>query len=170
MSWPIERTQGYVLTIDERTREPLTVEAWIEMIGEKVRVRGRRQAEYFVFDMDTITGPHQRAIPYAQGTVLDFPSPIFNTLVLALIGPKLELHKPIRIRTISVTVPQMEPAVMIQSYELHDTDEHKTRKIAVSSVSGTKPNAFWVRDDGLPIKVRTWIDDGPPFEIDLIQE
>lgn len=166
--WPVERTEGYVLEIDQATREPLAVAAWIELLGEKQSVRGRRDAagEYFNFEMQTIAGPHRRQIPYAPGTVLDFSSPIFNTLVLAMLGPSMQIKKPLRIRTITLTVPQLEPAVMIQTYELFAI-EGDTKKIAVSSVAGQKPNAFWVRPDGLPIKVRTWVDGGPPFVIEL---
>jgi hypothetical protein len=166
LTFPAERAQGYVLEIDETTREPRAMSVWIELLGERLESRGQRVEQFFRFDSKTMRGPRRRDIPYAQGTVLDFASPLFNSFVLSMLGQDLELKKPVRVRAIALTVPQLEPAVMVQSYELRGMDG-ELRKISVSAVGHLQPIALWVRNDGLPVRVRTWIDDGPPLEMRL---
>src|SRR6185503_2256227 len=82
--WPVDRIQGYVLEIDQETREPIAFEAWMELLGERQSVRAQRDAAYFHFEMRTLRGERKRDVPYAPGTVLDFASPLFNTLALSL--------------------------------------------------------------------------------------
>lgn len=167
LTFPVERTQGWAFEIDEATREPRMMSAWIELLGERLEARGDRAAEFFHFESKTLRGERKRDIPYARGTVLDFASPLFNSFVLSMLGRDLPLKKPVRVRAIALTVPELEPAVMVQTYELRGTDEGGLRKISVSAVGHLQPIALWVRSDGLPVRVRTWVDDGPALEMKL---
>lgn len=166
LSWPVEQRQGYALEIDERTLEPIAFEIWIEIAEASERVRGSRDGDHFAIEMSTLSGERRRRVPYARGTVIDFASPIFNTVALSLIGPSLELGRNVPVRAIAMGIPALEPAVMIQTYRLEGTTGGE-RTISIAPVGEAHPTMMRVRRDGLPTFVRTWSDRGDPFELAL---
>src|SRR5262249_10070171 len=160
--WPVEQEQGYELQIDEATCEPVAFSIWIEILGERQEVSGRRDGAYFSVHTKTIAGERSRDVPYAKGTVIDFGSPLFNTLALSLLGSTLEVGRPIPVRTILISLPRFDASVLVVMYELRGRDGD-LQKIAVHPVGSLRPTAMWVRSDGLPVRVRSWVDEGPPF-------
>jgi hypothetical protein len=167
LAWPVEQTRGYMLTIDERSLEPIAFSMWIEILGERQEVKGVRQADHFTVHAKTIAGEHQRDVPYGPGTVVDFDStPLLNTLVLSLLGPSLEVGHPVPVRTILISLPRLDATVLVEMYELRGKKDD-LELVAVHPLGALRPTALWVRPDGLPVLVRSWIDDGPPFELKL---
>jgi hypothetical protein len=164
LTWPTEQAQGYTLSIDERTFEPAAFTIWIEILGERQEIEGVRAKDYFNVKAKTIAGGYERQVPYAQGTVIDFGSPLFNTLALSLLGPVLEPGRPIGVRTILISLPRLDSTVLLEMYELKGMQDG-LQKIAVHPLGAIRPTAMWVRPDGLPVRVRTWVDEGDPFEM-----
>lgn len=160
---PVESVHGYTLEIDEDSAEPIAFVAWFEMFGARREARGRRGLDGF-FDVRTfgIGGARTKQVPYAPGTILAFDSPLFATLALSLL--ELEPRAPIPIRTILLPLPDLEPTVLLTTYELFE-ERGDVRRVVVRRSRTELPVAMWVREDGLPIRVRTFVTkDGPPIE------
>lgn len=166
LDWPVEQIQGYALEVDERSLEPRAFEVWIEILEERERVTGRRTEQHFTIRNQAISGERTRQVAYGRGTMIDFGSPLFNALPLSLLGSSLQVGKPVPVRTILITLPRLDAAVTIATYELLGANA-ETRQISVSPSGRARPTAMWVRRDGLPVRVRTWIDDGAPFDLVL---
>jgi len=166
MTWPVDQAQGYELTIDERSCEPISFSMWIEIVGERQEVKGVREGDHFNVHAQTIGGEHARQVPYAAGTVIDFGSPMFNTLALSLLGPTLELGQPVPVRTILISLPRLDATVLVEMYELRGRKDGLDL-VAVHPLGALRPTAMWVRPDGLPVRVRSWVDEGEPFELVL---
>lgn len=168
LDWPVEGKQGYDLMIDARTREPLGFEVWLELAGERQTALGHCEAGYVRVTTENILGKTETEVPYARGTMIDFSSPIFNALVLSLIGPHLVEGKLLPVRTIVLALPLLTPAVVLATYRLAGA-ENGLRRVAVGQDDPrSRPAAFWVREDGLPVRVRTWPEGGgAPFEMRL---
>ena len=167
MAWPVEQTQRYALEIDEKTREPIAFEISMDLAGEHQHATGKRDEEFFEVHINGIAGEHHRQIPYGQGTVIDFGSPLFNTLALTLLVPTMKMHQPIAVRALVVSLPALEPAVMVQMYELKGT-EGEMRMISIRPVGGTAVIGMWVREDGMPVRVRSSVERGLPFDMRLV--
>ena len=163
----VDVEQGYRLDVDAERAEPEAFEVWIEIAGIRERATGERRGDRFHVTVEAVSGKGEVDVPYGPGTVLDFATPIFNTLALSLLGPSLRLGAPIEVRTISLVLPTLRPVVVLQRYERHG-DDGPLRKIAVGPGGAARPTALWVRADGLPVRVRTWPDGGGvPYEMRL---
>jgi hypothetical protein len=166
LSWPVDQAQGYRLEVDERSFEPVAFSMWIELLGERQEVEGVRENDQFTVHAKTIGGERTRQVPYARGTVIDFGSPLFNALPLALLGSTLEPGRPVSVRTILVSLPRFDATVLVEIFELRGVKDG-LKQVAVHPVGALRPTAMWVREDGLPVHVRSWVDDGAPFELEL---
>jgi hypothetical protein len=162
---PVEQSEGYRLDIDERTLEPLEFEVWLEIMGEREEVHGVRDAELFRVRTHAISGEHAQDLSYVPGTVIDFASPMFNVLPVVLISHLLHAGASVPVRAIRVSIPALDASTELETYEFHGEDAG-VRRVAVQRTN-RRPTALWVRQDGLPTRVRMWIDDGAPFELQL---
>lgn len=162
---PAEVTHGYTFEVDERSAEPEAFEVFIDILGERRTVRAHRDDEgFFEVAAGGIGGPYARRIPYAPGTAVHFASPLFETLVLALLVPSLDLGEAVSVRTVEVPVPRLEPVVELQTYTL---EGHRDGLALVKhQAADAPPRALWVRKDGLPVRVRAWPHGAgePPVE------
>jgi hypothetical protein len=162
---PVEQKEGYVLQIDARTLEPLAFSMWIEIVGERESAKGARVGDAFEVRTTGISGEHRQDLGWVPGTMIDFASPVFHMPVLALISHVLRVGSSIPVRALRVSLPALDASIQLETYELRGNDGD-VRKVAVES-AGRHAIALWVRTDGLPIKARVWIDEGPPFELVL---
>lgn len=173
LSWPADSKQHYLLRVDRARREPLGFEVGFELAGERQTARGDCDGDYLNVHTENMLGVTDSRVAYARGTMLDFGSPLFNTVALALLGPHLEERKPIAVRAIVLAMPFLLPAVMVQKYTLMGLDG-ELRKVAVGPATPSEeqlPTALWVRADGLPVRIRTWPEGGgSPLELQLEPE
>lgn len=166
LRWPVEQRHGYVLEVDRWTLETRSIVAWLELLGERQSVRGAVRGAQLELVVQAISGDRRTNIAWGPGTALDFGSPVFNAVPLARIAPRLTPGHPVAVRTVLILVPVLEPVVLVENYALRDV-QGGLRRIAVGPGDAPRPIAMWVRADGLPVRVRTWVDDGPPFELRL---
>ncbi len=163
---PVEIVHGYDLMVDPATEEPLGFDVWVEIAGERQRALGVVEGTHVRVDVDSIIGARSGKVPYGPGTVIDFASPLANTVALALLLPTLEVGKPTRVRTIAIALPLLAPSITLQRYTLVATEDGVHRVMVDQEDGRTKPTALWVRADGLPVRVRTWAEDGgAPYEM-----
>lgn len=166
LSWPLDQVQRYRLEYDEKNRRPARFEIAIELLGETQRVRGECDGSFFRGEISGIVEPVTFEVAHGPGTMLDFGSPLFSALLFALLGAELESATPISVRSVVVPVPFLRPAVLLQELRFAGR-EAELRKLALGP-SGVRPAAYWVRADGLPVKVKTWPDEGgAPFVYEL---
>lgn len=158
--------QGYELLLDPRSEEPLAFEAWIEVAGARERVTGVVDGGYVAVELDSVLGARKGRVPYARGTMIELFTPLSNGVALALLLPELREGAPASVRTIALTMPLLTPSVLLQRYALAGS-EGELRKIALTRDDGSgQPVALWVRDDGLPTRVRAWPEGGgSPYEM-----
>lgn len=169
LSRPIPQVQRYVLELDGETREPISFVLEAELAGERLGAVGHRtDDDYFAIDSTTIAGKRSRRVPYGAGTALELGTPLSSTLVLSLLGPSLAPRRVVHVRTIAVGFPALEPYVALFAYELH-AREGGVAKVAVSPAGAKRPIAMWVRGDGLPVRVRSWAEDGALWELRLVE-
>ncbi|MCK6545896.1 hypothetical protein L6R52_08510 [Myxococcota bacterium] len=159
----VEQRARWALAIDLKTRQPKAFEATLAIEGIEAHVRGRVERGYVIADGDGPSGAWRREVPYGAGTIIELGSPIPTTLATSLLGPALEPKKPVSIRTITFAAPSLLPSVGVHTLVLFDRDGG-TSRIAVETEHGARPVAMWVRDDGLPLRVRTPARDGPSWE------
>lgn len=163
---PVEIVHGYDLIVDPVSEEPLGFDVWVEIAGARERALGSVEGPHVRVDVDSVMGKGSGKVPYARGTVIDFASPLSNTLVLSLLVPGLAVGGSARVRTIAIALPLLAPSVIVQRYTRVATDDG-VHKVTVDQEDGhTPPTALWVRADGLPIKVKTWPEGGgAPYEM-----
>jgi hypothetical protein len=168
LAWPVEGKQGYELSLDTETREPIAFLVWLEIVGERQVASGRCDGEFVHIETENIMGRTESRVPYARGTMIDFSSPIFNAVVLGLLGTHLASDQSVPVRTIVLALPMLLPAVVLETYQLAG-HEGSLRRVTVGQADGkARPTAMWVRDDGMPVRVRTWPEGGgAPFEMML---
>jgi len=163
---PVEIVHGYELIVDPASEEPLGFDVWVELAGERERAIGVVEGRHVRVDVESIMGPGSGRVPYARGTVIDFASPLANTLALGLLLPDLAVGKSVHVRTISIALPLLQPAVTLQRYTLVGREDDVSRVTIDQEDRHTAPTALWVRADGLPVRVRTWPETGgEPYEM-----
>lgn len=163
---PVEVAHGYDMMVDPATEEPLGFDVWVEIAGARERALGVVEGPHVRVDVDSVMGAGSGKVPYARGTVVDFASPLSNTLALSLLLPQLEVGKSTRVRTIAIALPLLAPTVILQRYTLVGTEDGVHRVMVDQEDGHTHPTALWVRADGLPVRVRTWPEGGgEPYEM-----
>lgn len=167
---PTESTHGYVLTIDEATAEPVEFFVWFEMFGGRREAYGQRTPDGYVHvEMSGVGGAGAKDVPYAAGTTIAYDTPLFSTLALSLLLAGLEVGASVSVRTIVLPLPDLAPSVLLSTYALSER-EGDVAKIVMTRPRTQLPVAMWVRRDGLPVRVRTYIArEAPPIERHLVE-
>ncbi len=166
LSWPLDQIQTYRFEYDVANRRPSRLEVTLALLGETQRVVASCDGRSLSGEVTGIVDPVPFDVAYGPGTMIDFGSPLFSALAFALLAEHLEGSAPMPVRSIVVPVPFLQPAVLLQELRFAGR-EGELRKLAVGP-DGRKPAAFWVRPDGIPVKVKTWADEGgAPFVYEL---
>lgn len=162
---PTASVHGYVLEIDEATAEPQRFHVWFELYGARREATGRRTEDGFIHVETTgIGGTRTKEVPYAAGTAIAYDSPLFATMALSLLVGSMQPETPVAVRTILLPLPDLAPTVLLTTYRL-EAREGAIAKVVVERPRTKLPVALWVRDDGLPVRVRTFVARGaPPIE------
>lgn len=149
---PAQSIHGYEIEIHRRLKAPLHFVVYFELFGEKRRAEGWLMEDgFFEVTADGIGGKMKRRIPYAPGTMLAFDSPIFASVFLA--RTELSDLRPVRVRTIDLPLPSLDPSVLSTVYERvgeKDGLAHVTAKRQRTN----QVVALWVRPDGLTVRSR----------------
>lgn len=166
LAWPLDQTQRYRFEYDLEARRPRRFQVQVELLDEAQTVTGDCDGRQVAGEVTGIVAPERYEVAYGSGTMIDFGSPLFSALVFALLGPALESAEPIKLRSIVIPIPFLRPAVLLQELRFAGRDGD-LRKVALGP-HGRKPAAFWLRADGLPVRVKTWADEGgAPFVYEL---
>ncbi len=165
---PTESVHGYALSVDEATAEPVAFHVWFEMFGARRDAQGERTPDgYFHVETSGIGGAHTKDVPYAPGTAIAYDSPLFSTLAMSLLVRSLEADAPVSVRTIALPLPDLAPTVLLTTYALSKRDAG-IAKVVMTRPRTELPVALWVREDGLPVRVRTYVARGAsPIERNL---
>ncbi len=160
LSSPVSLTQHYLLVQDVAREEPLGVEVWLELEGVAQHAQGVIEGGYLVVDVDTVAGARTVRVPYARGTAVALDTPLASAPVLAALLPELAVGHSSRVRTISLALPYLVPAVSVERYT-RATDDGAYARLTIDQEGGrSPPTALWLRADGLPVRARTWSSDG----------
>jgi len=160
LSSPVSLTQHYLLVQDVAREEPLGVEVWLELEGVAQHAQGVIERGYLVVDVDTVAGARTVRVPYARGTAVALDTPLASAPVLAALLPELAMGHSSRVRTISLALPYLVPAVSVERYT-RATDDGAYARLTIDQEGGrSPPTALWLRADGLPVRARTWSSDG----------
>ena len=166
LGWPLDQIQRYRLDYDVVKRRPAGFEISLSALGETQRVVASNDGTMLRGEVTGIIDPVSFEVAYGPGTMIDFGSPLFGALAFALLETFLESPEPIAVRSIVVPVPFLRPAVLLQELRFAGRDG-PLRKVALGP-NGRKPAAFWVRADGIVVKLKTWADEGgAPFVYEL---
>ncbi|MEL7367637.1 MAG: hypothetical protein AAFN74_01900 [Myxococcota bacterium] len=147
--------EGFALTVDEATAQPLSFEVWKASEGLHRTVRGVRDEQgYFDIRADGVGGPSHQRIPYAPGTMIDAASPVFKSAALALLSDSWSddpLAAPIAVRTIRIDGPRLRARVVLS--KLRARKAEGTTLVRLSRTD--EPDVgLWVDRDGWPVQMR----------------
>lgn len=144
--------EGFVLAVDAATGEPVAVEVW-RRFGELRRsVTAHREDDWLVVEGRGLGGATAQRVPYAQGTMIDAPTPVFKAVVLALLSRRLSSSAPIAIRTIRFDGPHFEARVVLSTFEARGTQDGL--RLVRLLRTGEGPTGLWVGPDGWPSQMR----------------
>lgn len=168
LSSPVALTQHYLLVHDVAREEPLGVEVWLELEGVAQHAQGVVEGGYLVVDVDTVAGQRTVRVPYARGTAVALDTPLTSAPVLAALLPELAVGHSSRVRTISLALPYLVPAVSVERFTRAADDGGHARLTIDQEGGRAPPTALWLRTDGLPVRARSWgADGGSPLERNL---
>jgi hypothetical protein len=167
LSWPSAQMHRYRLSLDPQTLEPVAVVWVLDLPGlGTVESKGVLHDDQFEFSCG-FGVRRNRAVPYGTATLIDFVSPMADAVGLFHRMAALKTNGVFDVRTVSVLPPALCPEVGLKRF-VYRGEDGALSKVAIENGVQGPPSAYWVREDGLPTRVRTWSsspENGqPPIE------